>query len=299
MTKRILITGASGFIGRYCVEAFAKQGWETIALTRTRTNVPFANRTLTCDLLDETATRRVVSECQASNLLHLAWHSDPATRWTSPINQDWSKASLSLAQTFASFGGQHMLFAGSCAEYEWNNARLIAGQSEINPATAYGRAKAETGRRLLDNQAAIGMQIAHARVFFCYGHGEPNGRLLPDLIESIESGRVFPTSKGDQKRDYLYAADISEAFRLIVEANAGGAYNVGSGKAIEVRELVETTAQLLSRTDLPQFGSLARRDGDPDIIEADIEPLRRLGFEPQYSLTEGLRDTLIRREAAR
>lgn len=297
MTRRILVTGASGFIGRYCVEVFARQGWETVALTRTEGEIPFADRTLSCDLLNEQQVQRIIPESRATHLLHLAWLSDAAARWTSPVNEDWVRASVGLAEIFAACGGQHMLFAGSCAEYAWNDDRLIAGHSAITPATAYGQAKAKTGRLLLAAQADLGLRIAHARLFFCYGHGEPNGRLLPDLIQSIEDGRPFPTTNGEQKRDYLYAADIAEAFRLIADANAVGVYNVGSGAAIEVRELVETTARLLARPDIPQFGAVPRRAADPDTIEADIGPLRALGFDPKFNLYNGLRDTLARREA--
>lgn len=297
MTKRILITGASGFIGRYCVEHFAKQGWETVAMSRVGAEIPFADRTLACDILNQTQVERVIPESEATHLLHLAWLSDAAARWTSPVNKDWARASVRMAKIFAEFGGQHMLFAGSCAEYAWTSDRLIAGHSPVAPATAYGQAKAETGRLLLAVQATLGLRVAHARLFFCYGHGEPSGRLLPDLICSIEEGRPFPTSAGDQKRDYLYAADIAEAFRLLADSNATGVYNVGSGTAIAVRELVETTAELLSRTDIPQYGALPKRDADPDIIEADIAPLRALGFEPRFNLSRGLRDTLARRKA--
>lgn len=297
MTNRILITGASGFIGRYCVETFAKHGWHTVALTRSGTELPFADRTLACDVLDDAQIRNVIPECEATHLLHLAWLSDAATRWTSPVNEAWTAASMRLAETFSACGGQHMIFAGSCAEYEWNDTQLIAGHSKINPHTAYGRAKAETGKLLLAAQADLHLKIAHARLFFCYGHGEPSGRLLPDLIQNIEHGQPFPTSKGDQKRDYLYAADIAEAFRLIADAQATGIYNIASGAAIEVRELVETTAELLSRPDIPQFGALPRRNGDPDVIEADIKPLSGLGFKPSFDLVAGLKDTFLRRKA--
>jgi nucleoside-diphosphate-sugar epimerase len=297
MTKRILITGANGFIGRYCVEAFAKHEWETVALTRTGAPIPFAEANLACDLLDDTQVLRTISKSDATHLLHLAWLSDARTRWTSPINREWTSASMRLAETFSTCGGQHMIFAGSCAEYAWDDTQLIAGQSVINPKTEYGRAKAKTGKSLLDAQKRLGLEIAHARLFFCYGDGEPSGRLLPDLIQSIENGQPFPTSEGNQKRDYLYAADIAEAFRLIADAGATGVYNIASGTAVEVRELVKTTANLLARPDLPQFGALPRRDGDPDVIEGNIDPLRNLGFKPEFDLSTGLKDTISRRRA--
>lgn len=299
MAKRILITGANGFIGRYCVEAFSKAGWETVAGVRTAGDVPFADETISCDLLDSDQTRQMIDRTAPTHLLHLAWLSDAAARWTSPANLEWVSASLSLARAFAGQGGKHMIFAGSCAEYAWTSSPLIAGQSPLDPATLYGAAKARTGQLLQAAQAALDLQIAHARPFFCYGNGEADGRLLPDLIQHLERGEPFPCSDGTQRRDYLYAADIAEAFRIIAEANADGVFNIGSGKAVPVRDLVQTIADALDRPDIPQYGAIPQRPGDPTEIEADIAPLTALGFAPKFDLASGVKDTLARREAAR
>lgn len=298
MAGRILITGANGFIGRYCTEAFAKAGWETLACVRTGAALPFATDSLECDLLDHAQTRSVVAESGATHLLHLAWLSD-RTRWTSAANLDWLGASLNLARAFAAQNGQHFLFAGSCAEYEWKSSPFRASTTPVRPATPYGEAKAKTGDMLRAAQAELGLQVAHARLFFCYGHGEAKGRLLPDLIEHIESGTSFACSHGAQRRDYLYAADIAAAFVTIARAGASGVFNIGSGAAIAVRALIETTAEALGRPDIPQYGAVPQRPGDPAEIEADIAPLRGLGFTPRFDLAAGIKDTLARREADR
>lgn len=299
MAKRILITGANGFIGHYCAEAFANAGWETIAGIRTAGEVPLADETISCDLLDPDRTRRMIEHVAPTHLLHLAWLSDAAARWTSPANLDWVSASLSLARAFARQGGKHMIFAGSCAEYAWTSSPLIAGESALEPATLYGEAKARTGQLLQAAQSALDLQIAHARLFFCYGHGEPEGRLLPDLIQHLEQGEPFPCSDGKQRRDYLYAADIAEAFRTIAEAGAAGVLNIGSGRAVPVRDLVQGAADALGRPDLPQYGAIPQRPGDPIEIQADISPLSALGFIPKNDLASGMRDVLARREAGK
>jgi nucleoside-diphosphate-sugar epimerase len=298
MAGRILITGANGFIGRYCVEAFAEAGWHTIACVRSPTDLPFASETVACDLRDHAETRRIIETSGASHLLHLAWLNDGA-RWTSAANLDWVEASLNLARAFAAQGGEHFLFGGSCAEYDWTHSPFRADSTPINPATRYGEAKARTGQILAAAQSELGIRVAHARLFFCYGHGEPEGRLLPDLIAHLESGTPFACSDGWQCRDYLYAADIAAAFLAIAEAGASGVFNIGSGKAIPVRDLILAVSEAFDRPDIPQLGALPQRPGDPEIIEADITPLRGLGFVPRFDLVAGIKDTLARRQAAR
>lgn len=298
MTGRILITGANGFIGRYCIEAFAKAGWDTIACVRSAAALPFASEMIECDLLDHAQTRSAIAKTGATHLLHLAWLSDNS-RWTSDANLDWLDASLNLARAFAAQNGQHFLFAGSCAEYEWTTSPFRVGTTPVRPATRYGEAKAKTGEMLITAQSELGLRVAHARLFFCYGHGEAKGRLLPDLIDHIQAGTPFACSDGLQRRDYLYAADIAAAFVTIADAAASGVFNIGSGAAIPVRALVETTAAALGRTDIPQYGAVAQRPGDPAEIAADIAPLQGLGFTPRFSLAEGIKDTLARREGER
>lgn len=299
MAHRILITGANGFIGRYCVEAFARAGWETVAGVRTPADIPFATQTIDCNLLDHDQTRQMVAACAPTHLLHLAWLSDASARWTSDVNLDWVSATLNLARAFADQDGTQMIFAGSCAEYEWQGSPFTAGVTPLRPATLYGEAKARTGQLLCGAQTALGLAVAHTRLFFCYGHGEPDGRLLPDLIKHLERGQEFPCSDGLQRRDYLYAADIAAAFLTIAEANAAGVFNIGSGHAVPVRDLVQTTADLLDQPAIPQFGAIPQRPGDPVEIAADTAQLDALGFEPKYDLVSGVKDTLMRREAER
>lgn len=295
MTGRILITGAKGFIGRYCIEAFANAGWDTIACVRSSADLPDATDVLECDLLDHAQTERTVSNSGATHLLHLAWHSDGPSRWTSSANMDWVDASVNLARAFAAQNGKHFLFAGSCAEYEWTQSPFHPVTTPVRPATLYGKAKAKAGAALAALQSTLDLQVAHARLFFCYGHGEPKGRLLPDLMDHIQSGTPFDCSDGLQRRDYLYAADIAEACLIIANAAASGVINIGSGNAVPVRDLVKAAADLLERPDIPQFGALPQRPGDPQEIEADISSLKALGFKPRFDLVAGVRDTIARR----
>lgn len=295
MPGRILITGASGFLGAYCVETFARRGWDVVATGRNVDRYKQAVQAVSCDLLDPNQIPDLVKTARATHLLHLAWNDDPRDRWTAPSNLDWVSASLRLTRAFAQNGGERMIFAGSCAEYEWGHDRFIEDQTPVRPASLYGAAKAHCGQLLGQAAASLGISVAHTRLFFCYGHGEAEGRLLPDLLKGLEAGIDVPCTDGHQRRDYLYAGDIAMALALVAESEQSGPINICSGLAIRVRDLIETAAVLMERPHIPQFGAISRPAGDPDIIEGDASRLKALGFKPEFTLSKGVVDTLRRR----
>ncbi len=184
MSARVLVTGGSGLIGRPTVLALKTAGFQVVALSRTGP-VAGADETLTADILDPASRRAAVTRARASHLLHLAWHSggtdDPGARWHAADNARWAAATLALVDDFAQEGGRRVLAVGSCAEYDWSQP-LLREDTLLSPASAYGRAKAETGRALLEAAPAQGLSLAWVRLFFCYGPGEPAGRLLGDLL---------------------------------------------------------------------------------------------------------------------
>ena len=115
---RVLLTGATGLIGRATVPALTKAGHEVVTLGRN----PASD--ITCDLLDPNAITAALETIRASHLVHLAWHDGPRDRWTSAANLDWMAATLHLVREFARTGGQRAVCAGSCAEFDWSVSDL-------------------------------------------------------------------------------------------------------------------------------------------------------------------------------
>lgn len=295
MTRRILITGASGFLGWHCCEAFAAAGWDVIALSRSGRAPEAVAERIKCDLLDVDDMRRTVGKTKASHLLHMAWHDGPRDRWVSPANLDWAAASIQLARTFAETVGERFILAGSCAQYDWTAGPILSeADTPLNPASLYGAAKVATSQLLDAAQTALGLSIVEARVFFCYGPGEPAGRLLPDLITGLRAGNPVDCTDGLQMRDYLHAGDIARAIETVAASNLTGAVNIASGEGVAVRDLIEEVARQLGRPDLPQFGKIKRAPNDPLEIYGEVKRLRGLGFQPQFDLKSGIADTLSR-----
>lgn len=292
MTSRVLLTGATGLIGRQMATPLKAAGHHVIALSRGGA-VDDADEVITADLLDDSDRRAALRAARASHLVHLAWHDAAAGRMQAPENLDWAAATIELVREFAGLGGKHVVAAGSCAEYDWSYETL-AETTPLKPGSLYGQAKAQTGLLLAGAAGALDLRLVWARIFFCYGPGEPRGRLLGDLIHGLNAGLPVDCTDGRQERDYLHTADIAAALVALLGSDLSGAVNVGSGQALEVRELILTLAELAGRADLIRLGALPRPEMDPSRLVADIGRLASAGFAPAFDLKRGLRDCLRR-----
>lgn len=296
MAGRVLLTGATGLIGRECVAPLIAAGFEVVALSRSGRPVGGA-RGMACDLLDPQARRDAVARVAPSHLLHLAW-TDAADRWRSAANLDWVAATLGLVRDFAEAGGRRAVLVGSCAEYDWSRP-ILSEDSPLGPATLYGAAKARTGQLLVAAAGALDLSLAWARPFFCYGPRETPGRLLGDLVQGLRAGRPVEVSDGGQVRDYLYTVDLGEALAAVLMSGMDGAVNVASGSGTRVGDLIAEVAGQMGRPDLVRWGARARPVGDPERLVADTTRLTAAtGFRPRHDLAAGVA-ALMRAEGLR
>lgn len=204
--KRVLVTGASGFVGRHACEALTARGFQVHRVGRGPSADPDFRAG---DLLDAQDRRLVLEQVRPSHLLHLAWDAEPGRYWTSAINLDWVAASLDLVRLFVACGGTRLVVAGTCAEYAWGSERFDEDATPCRPATLYGAAKDGT-RRIVEAYAkSVGLSAAWGRLFYLYGPGERPGRLVADATRALLTGESFPTSPGHQARDFLHVADAA------------------------------------------------------------------------------------------
>lgn len=286
--KRVVVTGASGFVGSHVIDALLARGVEVHALGRRRpaaADVVF-HRT---DLLDAGALTPLLARVQASHLLHLAWYAEPGHYWRSEHNLDWVCASLGLLRAFREAGGGRAVVAGTCAEYAWGPDYLDERTSACVPATLYGAAK-DGLRRVAEAYAGTtGLSLGWGRIFFLYGPGEKTGRLVSDGINALLRGERFATALDRQRRDFLHVADVAGAFAALLESGVEGAVNIGSGHAVPIGDLVRAIGAATGRSDLLDIGARAAAQGEPEHIAARVERLTgEVGFTPRFSLDAGL-----------
>ena len=296
MTRRVLITGGSGFIGRQTLEPLHALGFEVHAIGRS----PVPGATLhPADLLDAASVRSIVTDLRASHLLHLAWYVEPGAYWHSPRNLDWLAASLLLARAFVDAGGRRIVAAGTCAEYAWGTPVLHEETTPCIPATLYGASKDALRRALVAFGDAAGVSVAWARLFFLYGPGEAPGRLVSDAIRTLAAGGPFQTSHGRQRRDFIHVADAAQAFAALLDSTVQGPVNIASGTAVPVRSVLEHVARHTGGLDRIDFGARTLAASEPDTIEAAVDRLRQeVGFHPRFDLAAGIADTVGAQTAA-
>ena len=198
---RLLLTGASGFVGRHAATQAVAAGYETVAIGRTDPGIAgLAFRA--CDLMDPAQLRSIVTDIRPQAVLHMAWYAEPGQFWNSSVNLDWVARSLDLARAFADVGGGRLVVAGSCAEYDWSGPMLDEATTPLNPSTLYGHAKAGLFRLLEAGAPELGISLGWGRIFFPYGPGDHPKRLLGCLMQALREGRPAQFSHGMQERDF-------------------------------------------------------------------------------------------------
>lgn len=239
------------------------------------------------DLLAPGCAESVVTAVRPTHLLHLAWETAPGTYWSSPANAHWVEASVELARAFFASGGKRMVGVGTCAEYDWSDGVCDEDATPLRPATVYGAAKAALFDALRAHRGA-----AWARLFFVYGPGEQPQRLVPSVIAALRRGEVAQCTTGEQRRDFIHVADCASALVRLLETDAEGAFNVGTGTAVAVKDVVRTIASELAAEDRVAFGALPDREDEAPLVVAAIDRMRALGWIPRYDVRTGVEETL-------
>jgi nucleoside-diphosphate-sugar epimerase len=278
--SRVLVTGATGFIGRHAPAALEARGHEVVAVSRATGH----------DLLEPGAAERVIAEVRPTHLLHLAWYAEHGRFWTASENLAWVGASLDVLHAFVQAGGQRAVVAGTCAEYAWDvDARCIEGRTPLRPATLYGAAKLGLHEVASGYAAQTGTSLAWGRVFFCFGPHEPPDRLVPSVARALLEGREAAVTHGTQVRDFLAVEELGEAFAALLDSEVEGPVNLASGDAVVLRDLVAAVAQAAGRPELVRFGAIAPRPAEPAELVADVARLRdEVGWRPSTSLAAGV-----------
>ena len=291
--RRALVTGASGFVGRYVIPALLSHGYEVHGIGRACPgNLPVGMKFHVADLLDAQATAEVVKRVEATDLLHLAWYVTPGLFWRAPENLDWMAASLSLYRAFAAAGGRRLVGVGSCAEYDWTYALLDEADTPCRPATLYGMAKHALHQVLAAAAAQDGIRLAWARLFFLYGPYEAPSRLVPDVALSLLRGDPALCGDGTAQRDFMHVEDVAGALVAVLASDHIGPVNIASGECRPLRDVIATVAAELGRPDLIRLGARPPSVGEPARLAAANYVLSQaVGFTPAWPLAVGIRQT--------
>lgn len=300
MTTRaptVVLTGATGFIGSAVLAALAQRGGRTVVLVRPESN---HSRIETIKLLETKVYTRLSDPTLADELrtrqpavlIHCAWRGVAGDERNSAYQiTDNLPLTLDSVKLAVASGCRQWIGLGSQAEYG-NLNRVIAETAPTLPTTVYGKAKLAAGIAALALAEASGLHGTWLRIFSTYGPGDHPHWFIPYVIHEFLQGKRPALTRCEQLWDYLYVQDAAEAIVSLADGQAEGVFNLGSGTASSLRQVVEAIRCELGTPLQPDFGAVPYRADQVMHLQADITRLSTAtGWQPRVSLKDGLRET--------
>jgi nucleoside-diphosphate-sugar epimerase len=298
--KRVLVTGATGFIGTHVCRTLRELGAHVVGFSL-RPPAPSigVDDVRVVDLRDREAVRAAVARAAPDRVVHLAGYRS-AGRDLAAMRESYDAnlgGTINLAEAVIDAGGCARLVAlGSAEEYGRVPPPFEVGTRE-EPVTPYGLSKLAATRLLqsLDANGALSVTVLRGTVV--YGPGQAPGMLVPSVVRALVAGERFPMTAGDQTRDLVYVDDVVDGLlrALAAPRSMPGVLHLSSGHPISVRDVALRAAAAVGgdAAGLLEFGAVPPREGEAVAYWATNEATRDvLGWTPRVSLDDGLARTV-------
>lgn len=288
---RIALTGATGFIGSYVLQALVENGHNDILVVgRTHPHVTHRVTFVHSDLLAE-QEHDWIRVHKPSHLLHLAWYAEHGKFWDSSLNQEWRDATTRLTRVFCERGGKHIVVAGSCAEYDWSGEDCcIEDLTPLNPATLYGQEKKHTRQAVRKVCQEHGASLAWGRIFLPFGPGESSQRLIPSVVDALLERRPNFAINTGHTRDLVPVRAIADALVHLLNGQIDGVFNICSGIPTRLDHLIKILGDALDHDSGPLLELGIEHGRGPRFLIGDNRALLDTGWRLRFDLKKNLKD---------
>ncbi|MFA4823694.1 MAG: NAD(P)-dependent oxidoreductase [Methanoregula sp.] len=295
--KRVLITGASGFIGRHLLHQLRAYGSHIATISRNNNDFPRDVRQCIVDIKDTHAIRQCIESYQPEYIFHLAAYKDR----NETVQAFYSSIDTNLMGTLNIFSAANdensvksIVTLGTAEEYG-NTIPPFTEKFRECPVTPYSFSKvcvSHMGELFSD---LFDLPVTIIRPTLAYGPGQGTDMFLPSLITSLLEDKPFEMTLGEQTRDFIYVTDLVEAL-ILASRNTqaqGQIINIGSSVPIKIADIAEKIEKLIGKNGFVNIGKKPYRKNEVMEYYVDVKKAEDiLGWKAKTSLEDGLKETI-------
>ena len=294
--KNILIVGGTGFIGYHLAKKSLRKGWRVTSISsKPPKKIRYLSKVkyILCDITKKKSLQRNIQKT-FDYVVNLGGYVDHTNK--KKTLQSHYTGCKNLTEIFLRKKPISFVQMGSSVEY--GNSKSPQKESVIcNPKsikTIYGKAKLLSSIYLIDLFKKKNFPSTILRLYLAYGPRQDVNRFLPIVIEGCIKNKKFPCSKGNQLRDFIHVDDVVDAIlKSLINKNARGQIiNIGSGKPIKIRSIIENVVKI-SKGGHPQFGKIKfRKDEILKLYPSIKKAKNKIHWKPKILFEKGLKSTI-------
>lgn len=269
--RKILLTGASGFVGTQILNFLAKEDVLVIPVVRNGNESRFENYSnilnviSSADIFNESSNWWAKQCLDVDTVIHCAWYAEPEKYLHSSQNINCLIGSLNLAKGLIKAGVRKFIGLGTCFEYDLS-CKVLSIDTPLKPTSPYAGAKSALYETLSNWLPGQSVEFAWCRLFYLFGEGDDERRLVPYLHKQFSSARPAELKNANLIRDYLEVSKAGELITKVAMGNQSGPINICSGVPVTIRQLAEKIALEYGRIDLIKFGKDQRSISEPECV---------------------------------
>lgn len=302
MIKKVIITGATGFLGKYVLQNLIENNYLPFVMIRGDSSVyniqeflPFCKCINYITLKDKDLIEKLDAAKDADLFVHCAWKG-VGTRDVEQLSQITYNITLTIDSVILAnlINCKKWVGIGSQAEYGAVNKIAQEDETLINPFSAYGKSKAACYWASSGLCQILGIKMLWCRVFSLYGLGDNPNYFIPYVIKTCIEGNSPSLTNCEQKWDYLHVKDGAAAVCNLAEDEDGiGIFNIGSGETVILKDVVKFIKQKINRDLVIGFGEKPYSGNQIMHLEANISKLKKtITWTPKISLESGLLEVI-------
>lgn len=293
----ILITGGNGFLGKALAEKLAANA-SVLCIGRSSKNSKQTGSisTLSADVTDLAAVKKIFQEFPIETVLHLAGpttHHELVHEKNESLYVNWLGTYNLLSEFLNKDSAKRFVYSSSGKVYSPMKKNFLSETSEAEPSSILGKNKraVEMLIEFMSAGAPSTKSFAITRIFNVFGPHQKESFLVPTIIQQLKRSPTLNLGNLSDRRDYIYLDDVISAMELITHNTTPGLqyYNVGSGQDYSAQDILDAIQKLTQKNITTNIDKTKLRTDETATERSDISKLKSLGWQPRYSLEQGLK----------